>query len=87
MSNPQDRFHLTSQLEHLQARQTDSISADSSRHDWAVQVHRDTHAAFLGNRSLLHYIALAEGQHPIKAYFSRLEYMLNPCGPRPTSDL
>ncbi|KAL0223042.1 hypothetical protein P9112_002432 [Eukaryota sp. TZLM1-RC] len=83
MSNPADRFHGTGQWEHLQSKQVDSHGVHTTRHDFAVQIHRDCHAAFVGNKSVLHYLSMVEGEHPRKMFLSRIESMLEPCGPKP----
>jgi splicing factor 3B subunit 5 len=78
-----DRFNINSQIEHLQARYVGTGHADTTRHEWANNQHRDSFATYIGHTSTLHYLSLAEGESIGRMKFNFTERMLQPCGPPP----
>ncbi|KAE8215330.1 hypothetical protein CF327_g1361 [Tilletia walkeri] len=80
-------YTANTQLEHLHARYTGTINADTTRHEWIVNQHRDTAATIIGQPSLQSYIALSEGQTKARLRFELAEKMLQPCGPPPEERL
>ncbi len=62
MATLQDRFNINSQLEHLQAKYVGTGHADLGRFEWAVNVHRDSYASYIGHHPLVSYFAIAENE-------------------------
>lgn len=48
MAAPTERFHVLSQLDHLQSKYTGTGHADTTRWEWLVNQHRDTYASMIG---------------------------------------
>ncbi|XP_057783511.1 uncharacterized protein At4g14342 isoform X1 [Salvia miltiorrhiza] len=57
-----DRFNINSQLEHLQAKYVGTGHADLTRFEWAVNIHRDSYASYVGHYPILAYFAVAENE-------------------------
>ncbi|KAL8491053.1 hypothetical protein ACS0TY_022899 [Phlomoides rotata] len=57
-----DRFNINSQLEHLQAKYVGTGHADLTRFEWAVNIHRDSYASYIGHYPVLAYFAVAENE-------------------------
>ncbi|KAK6153944.1 hypothetical protein DH2020_013583 [Rehmannia glutinosa] len=57
-----DRFNINSQLEHLQAKYVGTGHADLTRFEWAVNIHRDSYASYVGHYPMLAYFAVAENE-------------------------
>jgi hypothetical protein len=53
MASAADRFNINSQLEHLQSRYVGTGHADTNRFEWAVNIHRDSYAAYVGRPTML----------------------------------
>ncbi len=58
----QDRFNINSQLEHLQSKYIGTGHADLTRFEWAVNIHRDSYASYVGHHPMLAYFAIAENE-------------------------
>lgn len=84
-----DRFNVNTSLsknwEHLQNKYVGTGHPDISKHEWAVNQHRDTAASLLGHPDMLQYIAAAENVSVGRAKYNLLESMLSPCGPAPAA--
>jgi splicing factor 3B subunit 5 len=78
-----DRFSINSQLEHLQSKHVGTGHADVTKHEWAVNQHRDSFACYVGRPSMLHYFAVAEGESYGRARYACMHRMIQPCGPAP----
>ena len=52
MATLQDRFNINSQLEHLQAKYVGTGHADLHRFEWAVNIHRDSFASYIGHHPM-----------------------------------
>ncbi|CAI5506434.1 unnamed protein product, partial [Closterium sp. Naga37s-1] len=57
-----DRFNISSQLEHMQARYVGTGHADTTKYEWAVNIHRDSYASYVGHHPLLAFFAVAENE-------------------------
>lgn len=57
--------------------------ADTTRHEWAVNMHRDTAASFVGHPHLASYLAVAENEALGRVRYRLLAKMVAPCGPPP----
>lgn len=57
--------------------------ADTSRHEWTSQIHRDTYASYIGHPPLLAYIALGMGESRERVRAMMVEKMVQPVGPPP----
>jgi splicing factor 3B subunit 5 len=62
MATAADRFNINSQLEHLQTRYVGTGHADTNRFEWAVNIHRDSYASYVGRHSMMQYFAVAENE-------------------------
>ncbi|KAG2183629.1 hypothetical protein INT43_006637, partial [Umbelopsis isabellina] len=83
-----DRLNINSQLEHLQSKYVGTGHADTIKHEWLVNQHRDSNAAFVGHHSMLSYFAVAENEsvarvkhNLVQVRHSSLMKMVQPCGP------
>ncbi|KAK1260656.1 Pentatricopeptide repeat-containing protein [Acorus gramineus] len=75
-----DRFNINSQLEHLQAKYVGTGHADLNRFEWAVNIHRDSYASFVGHYPMLAYFAIAENESIGRERYNFMQKMLLPCG-------
>jgi splicing factor 3B subunit 5 len=55
-----------------------------TKHEWAVNHHRDSAASHIGHSDLLTYFAVAENESIGRMRYRMLEKMVSPCGPPPT---
>ena len=78
-----ERYNIHSQLEHLQSKYIGTGHADTSKHEWLTNQHRDTYGSVLGHFDLLNYVAIAENESKARVRFNLVEKMLQPCGPPP----
>lgn len=53
---------------------------DITRFEWAVNIHRDSHASYIGRHYMLSYFATAENEAIGRVRFNMLNKMLLPCG-------
>ena len=74
-----DMERITAQTEHLQAKHVGTGHADTTKHEWMENQHRDTIASHLGNRTMVHYMALVEGKSVGRVKYELLQRMLDPC--------
>jgi splicing factor 3B subunit 5 len=75
---------LNSQLEHLQMKYVGTGHADTTRHEWLTNQHRDSYASYIGHYSTMAYFAVAENESIGRVRYDMLEKMILPCGPKPT---
>ena len=78
-----DRFKLSSQMEHLQAKYVGTGHADLTKYEWAVNQHRDSYASYIGHYPLLSFFAVAENESVSRVRYNFLEKMARPCGAPP----
>ena len=82
-----ERFNVNISLsknwEHLQNKFLGTGHPDMTRHELAVQNHRDTYATILGHHDMLLYAAAAEGVCGARMRLSLMERMIAPCGAPP----
>jgi splicing factor 3B subunit 5 len=67
-------------LPRLQAKYVGTGHADLTRFEWAVNIHRDSYASFVGHHPLVSYMALAENESIGRQKYTCLQKMLQPCG-------
>jgi splicing factor 3B subunit 5 len=70
---------------HQQAKHVGTGHADTTRFEWAVNMHRDTAASLVGHHYLTAYLAVAENEAPARVAFELKQRMLLPCGLPPPS--
>ena len=68
---------------HTQSKVVGTGHADTTRHEWAVNIHRDTAASFIGHPHLASYLAIAENESLGRVRHRLLTKMVAPCGPHP----
>ncbi|KAF6222590.1 hypothetical protein HO133_000636 [Letharia lupina] len=78
-----DKLRTQQQLEALQARYVGTGHADTTKYDWAANVHRDSCASYVGHPPLLAYLALGMGECRERARGLLLERMVRPVGNPP----
>ncbi|KAJ1822474.1 Splicing factor 3B subunit 5, partial [Coemansia sp. RSA 2671] len=78
-----DKFGMHSQTEQLHARHIGTGNADTTKHQWLTNQHRDTLAHYVSDDSLATYISIAEGESAARTKFNMLQRMRQPCGPPP----
>ena len=54
--------------------------ADLNRFEWAVNIHRDSYASYVGHHALLSYFAVAENESLGRVKYNFMQKMLLPCG-------
>ncbi|KAI9302839.1 splicing factor 3B subunit 5/RDS3 complex subunit 10 [Cunninghamella echinulata] len=81
-----DRLNINSQIEHLQSKYIGTGHADTIKHEWLSNQHRDTYASIIGHNPLLSYISVAENESKGRVKANLLEKMTMPCGPPPVRD-
>ncbi|GJP41393.1 hypothetical protein CLOM_g8327 [Closterium sp. NIES-68] len=81
-----DRFNISSQLEHMQARYVGTGHADTAKYEWAVNIHRDSYASYVGHHPLLAFFAVAENESIGRERYNFMQRMLLPCGLPPDRD-
>ena len=80
MASAADRLNISSQLEHLQSRHVGTGHADATRHEWAVNIHRDSYASYVGHHAMASYFAVANGESVGRTKYELTQKMLLPCG-------
>ena len=64
----------------LQAKYVGTGHADLSRFEWAVNIHRDSYASYIGHHPMLCYFAVAENESIGRVKYNFMQKMLLPCG-------
>eukprot|EP00197_Chlamydomonas_leiostraca_P014650 CAMPEP_0202867290 /NCGR_PEP_ID=MMETSP1391-20130828/9105_1 /ASSEMBLY_ACC=CAM_ASM_000867 /TAXON_ID=1034604 /ORGANISM="Chlamydomonas leiostraca, Strain SAG 11-49" /LENGTH=102 /DNA_ID=CAMNT_0049547321 /DNA_START=24 /DNA_END=332 /DNA_ORIENTATION=+ len=80
MATLSDRANINSQLEHLQAKYVGTGHADLTKFEWALNIHRDSYASYIGHHNMTAYFALVENQSIGRVKYEFLQKMLLPCG-------
>ena len=78
MSSSAYRSSMNSQLEHLQSKYVGTGHADITKWEWAVNIHRDSLAAHMGNPGMLMYSSIALGESMGRTKYNLL--MVSRCG-------
>ena len=78
-----DRYHILSQMEHLQSKYVGTGHADTSKWEWLLQQHRDSLASIVMHNDLLSYVSIAENETRARMRFNLMFRMIAPCGPPP----
>eukprot|EP00753_Platysulcus_tardus_P005429 PLAT13310.1.p3 GENE.PLAT13310.1~~PLAT13310.1.p3 ORF type:complete len:100 (-),score=21.54 PLAT13310.1:548-808(-) len=80
------QLSLNRQWEHLQVKYVGTGHADTTKFEWALNVHRDSTASHIGHHDVLTYMAVAEGESIGRTRYEMLERMLQPCGVPPAKE-
>jgi len=83
MATQMDRFNIYAQLEHLQQKHVGTGHPDIAKFEWAVNMHRDSFASYIGHSGMVLYFALAENEAVGRVKFNLMQKMLLPCGVPP----
>ncbi|KAL9599391.1 MAG: hypothetical protein Q9179_003582 [Wetmoreana sp. 5 TL-2023] len=78
-----DKLRTQQQLEQLQARYVGTGHADTTKFEWASNIHRDSLASYIGHPPLLAYMSLGMGEPREKVRAMFLEKMIQPVGRPP----
>lgn len=57
-----DKLRTQQQLEQLQARYIGTGHADTTKHEWSANIHRDSYASYIGHPPLLSWMAVGMGE-------------------------
>ncbi len=64
----------------MQAKYVGTGHADLSRFEWAVNIHRDSYASYIGHHPMVCYFAVAENESIGRIKYNFMQKMLLPCG-------
>ncbi|CAI7815865.1 unnamed protein product [Closterium sp. NIES-54] len=70
----------------MQARYVGTGHADTTKYEWAVNIHRDSYASYVGHHPLLAFFAVAENESIGRERYNFMQRMLLPCGLPPDRD-
>ncbi|EGD74980.1 splicing factor 3B subunit 5 [Salpingoeca rosetta] len=77
----ESRYNIHSQQEHLQSKYMGTGHADTTKHEWVTNQHRDTYTSMIGHEGLMDYVSIAENESRERTRFNLLQRMISPCGP------
>lgn len=80
MASLSDRFNINSQVEHLQAKYVGTGHADMSKFEWALNIHRDSYASYIGHHPMVAYFGVVENESVGRVKYEMMQKMLLPCG-------
>jgi splicing factor 3B subunit 5 len=80
MTTLSDRFNINSQIEHLQAKYVGTGHADIHRFEWALNIHRDSYASYIGHHNMISYFSTVENESVGRVKYEFIQKMLLPCG-------
>jgi splicing factor 3B subunit 5 len=80
MTTLSDRMSINSQIEHLQAKYIGTGHADLTKFEWALNIHRDSYASYIGHHNMLAYFATVQNESIGRVKYEFLQKMLLPCG-------
>mmetsp|Transcript_23762 Transcript_23762/g.52128 ORF Transcript_23762/g.52128 Transcript_23762/m.52128 type:complete len:103 (+) Transcript_23762:83-391(+) len=80
MASLSDRMNINSQIEHLQAKYVGTGHADITKFEWALNIHRDSYASYIGHHNMLAYFGVVENESVGRVKYEFLQKMLLPCG-------
>lgn len=86
MATQYDRFNINAQIEHLQAKYVGTGHADMTKFDWAVNMHRDSYASYIGHHNMLAYFSVVENESIGRKKYEFMQRLLLPCGVPPKQD-
>lgn len=69
-------FNANTQLEHLQAKHIGTGHADTTKHEWLTNIHRDTYASFIGHTSQQTYFSVAKNCSNARLRYEYMEVSL-----------
>ncbi|CAD6582259.1 MAG: hypothetical protein ASARMPREDX12_000887 [Alectoria sarmentosa] len=78
-----DKLRTQQQLEALQARYIGTGHADTTKHEWLSNIHRDSYASYIGHPPLLAYMSVGMGECRERVRAGFLERMVRPVGRPP----
>ncbi|KAJ5246160.1 splicing factor 3B subunit 10 SF3b10 [Penicillium chermesinum] len=78
-----DKLRTIQNLEALQARYVGTGHADTTRHEWAQNIVRDSYASYIGHPPLLQYMAVGLNEPKEKVRMQMLEKMVRGAGNPP----
>ncbi|MDI1486726.1 MAG: hypothetical protein OHK93_005987 [Ramalina farinacea] len=75
-----DKLRTLQNLEHLQSRYLGTGHADTTKHEWSSNLHRDSYASYIGHPALLEYMSIGMGESREKVRAAMVEKMVRPVG-------
>ncbi|KAK9240347.1 splicing factor 3B, subunit 5 [Lipomyces kononenkoae] len=76
-----DKLRAQQQLEQLQTRYVGVGHADTTKHEWVSNVHRDSLASYIGHPAMLEHFAVALNEPRERVRLQFVDKMIQPCGP------
>eukprot|EP00958_Prasinococcus_capsulatus_P016040 scaffold1765_cov385-Prasinococcus_capsulatus_cf.AAC.3 len=70
----------------VELRVADLSFVPVQRSEWAVNIHRDSYASYIGHTNLLSYFAIAENESLGRMRHNFMQKMLLPCGLPPEKE-
>ncbi|KAK2960462.1 putative splicing factor 3B subunit 5 [Blattamonas nauphoetae] len=70
---------ISSQGDYLQQKYSGTGNSDTTKHEWATDIHRDTSASIVGHEHMLHLIGFMENKSNERVRTELLDKMLQPC--------
>lgn len=88
MATLSDRLNINSQIEHLQTKYVGTGHADITKFEWALNMHRDSYASYIGHHNMAMYFSVVENESVGRVKYEFLQKMLLPCGipPKPADE-
>merc|ERR1712113_894965 len=80
MSSLINRFSAISNSQYLHSKCVGAGNSDMTKHEWILQIRRDSFASYIGHHFLVSYFALSLNQSIGRIKFKLLQGMLAPCG-------
>lgn len=78
-----DKLRALQNLEALQSRYVGTGHADTTKHEWTCNIHRDSYASYIGHPPLLSYMAVGMGESRERVRAEMIERMVMPAGRPP----
>ncbi|KAL2043239.1 hypothetical protein N7G274_004299 [Stereocaulon virgatum] len=78
-----DKLRTQQQLEQLQSRYVGTGHADTTKHEWTSNIHRDSYASYIGHPPLLAYMSVGMGECKERVRAGMIEKMIQPVGKPP----
>lgn len=85
MISNSDQVNLMSQLDYIHSKYVGTGTSETSKHDWCLNIRRDSYASYIGHYSFTSYVALVKNQSIGRTNFEFMQAMILPCGFRPES--
>lgn len=83
MSDSCDKINLINQLNFIHSKCIGTGNVETSKHDWCLNMRRDSFSSHIGHYHFVSYVALAQSESIGRTLFEFMQSMILPCGFRP----